>query len=192
MTPSHLSSPSPPMEVVIYFTLTVLMLLLPFFLLKRRRGSERLPPGSLGLPVIGQSLGLLKAMRANKAEEWFQARIRKYGPVSKLRLFGYPAIYLHGPAANKFIYTCDGNTLSSKMPSSVSRILGANNIFELTGIDHKRVRVALLSFLKLDVLKQNVAKIDEETRNHLKMHWQGEKEVQVCHKIWMKCRKINL
>ncbi|KAL6196340.1 hypothetical protein ACLB2K_031955 [Fragaria x ananassa] len=41
--------------------------------------SGRLPPGSLGLPLIGQSLVLLRAMRTNTAEKWLEQRIKKYG-----------------------------------------------------------------------------------------------------------------
>ena len=71
---------------------------------KPRPGAAKLPPGSLGLPVIGQSLSLLGAMRANTAERWIQDRVDRYGPVSKLSLFGAPTVLLTGPAANKFVF----------------------------------------------------------------------------------------
>ncbi|KAJ0651578.1 putative abieta-7,13-dien-18-ol hydroxylase [Helianthus annuus] len=90
--------------------------------------------------------------------------------------FGYPTVVLHGPTANKFIYTCDGNLLSNTQPPSVSKILGSKNIMELSGNDHKRVRVALVSFLKPEVLKQYVAKVDEEIRHHLQTNWHGKHE----------------
>ncbi|KAA8515493.1 hypothetical protein F0562_018896 [Nyssa sinensis] len=166
------------MEFVICLTLLLLLLPLLFFLTKR--SSKRLPPGSFGLPIIGQSLSLLQAMRANKGEEWLVERIKKYGPISKLRLFGTPTVFLHGQAANKFIYNCsDGKTLASQQPTSVRMICGEKNIMELSGDEHKRVRGALASFLKPEVLKQNVGKIDEEIRKHLEMHWHGKQEVKV-------------
>nr|GEY05482.1 cytochrome P450 716B1-like [Tanacetum cinerariifolium] len=87
-------------------------------------------------------------------------------------------VVLHGPSANKFIYTCDGNILTNTQPLSISRILGTKNIIELSGHDHKRVRAALVSFLKLEVLKQYVAKVDEEIQHHLQTHWHGKHEVQ--------------
>ncbi|KAL4563063.1 hypothetical protein LXL04_027094 [Taraxacum kok-saghyz] len=127
----------------------------------------------------GQSLALLKALKDDKVVNWFQKGITKYGPIWKAGLFGYPTVILHGPAANKFIYTYDGNILTSTQPPSISRILGSNNLFELAGHDHKRVRAALASFLKLDVLKRYVGKVDEEIQYHLQTHWHGKHEVQV-------------
>ncbi|PWA87690.1 cytochrome P450 [Artemisia annua] len=88
----------------------VTMLLLPFlsFLLyvylfsRRNRYSNQLLPGSLGLPFIGQTFGLLKALKDDKFEEWFQKRIAKHGPIWKANLLGYPTVVLHGTNANKF------------------------------------------------------------------------------------------
>ncbi|CAN6560718.1 unnamed protein product [Malus baccata var. baccata] len=44
-------------------------------------------------------------MRANTAETWLQQRIAKYGPVSKMSLFGRPTVFIHSQAANKFLFT---------------------------------------------------------------------------------------
>ncbi|KAJ9566246.1 hypothetical protein OSB04_002212 [Centaurea solstitialis] len=141
--------------------------------------SDKIPPGSLGLPLIGQSLSLLKALKADKVEEWFQERITKHGPIWKTGLFGYPTVVLHGTIANKFVYTCDGNVLSNTQPPSSSRIMGRKNIVELVNDDHKRVRAALVSFLRLEVLKQYATKVDEEIQYHLQTHWAGKNEVKV-------------
>src|SRR6185437_11318854 len=129
---------------------------------KPRPGAAKLPPGSLGLPVIGQSLGLLGAMRANTAERWIQDRVDRYGPVSKLSLFGAPAVLLTGPAANKFVFF--SGALALQQPRSTQRILGERSILELTGADHKRIRGALLEFLKPDMLRLYAGKIDGEVR----------------------------
>ena len=133
----------------------------------------------MGLPVIGQTFDFLKALKADKVEVWFQERIAKYGPIWKVGLFGSPTIVVHGPSANKFIYTCDENMLTTTKPLSTSRILGKKNILQLSGHDHKQVRAALVSFLKLDVLKQYVVKLDEEIQHHLQMKWHGRTEVKV-------------
>ncbi|KAI3466578.1 hypothetical protein Pfo_023241 [Paulownia fortunei] len=165
------------MESAIYFAILVFLPLL--FFLTRKRSFRRLPPGSLGIPIIGQSLELLQALRANRGEEWLQERIQKYGPISKLNLFGTRTVFLHGAAANKFIYTCDEKILANQQPTSIRRLMGERNLLELNGEDHKRLRGAILSFLKPEALKQSVGRIDEEIRMHLKEHWHGSQEIAV-------------
>ncbi|EXB50285.1 Cytochrome P450 [Morus notabilis] len=140
---------------------------------------RKLPPGSLGIPIIGQSLGLLRAMRANTAEKWLEERIKKYGPISKLSLFGKPTVFLHGHAANKFIFTSDGSAITTQQTKSIQMILGDRNLLELSGDDHRRVRNALMLFLKPESLKQYVGKMEEEIRKHLEMHWLGKQQVTV-------------
>ncbi|PWA54271.1 taxane 10-beta-hydroxylase [Artemisia annua] len=163
------------MEVLI----TISLLLTIFFVFKAKKYSNRLPPGSMGLPVIGQTPDFLKALKADKVEVWFHERIAKYGPIWKVGLFGNPTIVLHGPSANKFIYSCGQNMLTNTQPPSTSRIFGKKSILELSGHDHKQVRAALVSFLKLDVLKQYVVKLDEEIQHHIQMKWHGRTEVKL-------------
>lgn len=157
----------------------MLLLLSIFFLFRGKKYSGRLPPGSLGLPVIGQTFDLLNALKADRVEEWFQTRISKHGPIWKANLFGYSTVVLHGTSANRFIYTSDGKALTSSKPPSTTRIMGSRNIFELIGHDHTLVRAALLSYLKLDALKKYAAKIDEEVQHNLQEHWHDKTEIKV-------------
>ncbi|KAG6423523.1 hypothetical protein SASPL_113922 [Salvia splendens] len=138
---------------------------------KKRIGERRVPPGSFGIPLIGQTLELSKAMRSDTAEEWLQQRARKYGPISKMSIFGKPTVFLTGQAYNKFVFSSDGKTLSSKQPASVSRLMGEKNLFQTIGEDHRRLRGAILSFLKPEALKQYVGMMDNEIRLHLAQHW---------------------
>nr|XP_043623003.1 taxadiene 5-alpha hydroxylase-like [Erigeron canadensis] len=159
--------------------LLLTILIYVYFFSRGKRYSGRLPPGSLGLPLIGQSFELLEALKTDKVDEWCRKKIAKHGLIWKASLFGYPTVVLHGVKANKFVFTCDENILTNTQPPSINRMLGINNILELTGDDHKRVRGAFVSFLKIDFLKQYVAKVDEEIQAHLMMHWHGKDEVQV-------------
>ncbi|KAF6141498.1 hypothetical protein GIB67_000879 [Kingdonia uniflora] len=172
------------MILSIYFS--VFLSLIPIILLlrlRRRKLSNKLPPGSLGIPFIGQSIGVLRAMKSNKLEKWLDERTRKFGQVSKFNLFGTPTIFLRGKVANKFIFTNEVGGFGNNLPESMRRIMGSRNILELSGDDHKRVRGALMTFLKPEVLKKYVGKMDEEVRNHLKVHWQGKSKITVSHAI---------
>ncbi|KAM7278985.1 hypothetical protein ACFE04_006119 [Oxalis oulophora] len=150
-----------------------------FLVLTRRKSStKRLPPGSLGFPLIGQSLSLLRAMKNSTDKNWFAQRIAKYGPISKLTLFGKPAVFISGPAANKFVFT-NTSTFSTQQNKSVRTVMGDRNLLELSGEDHRRVRNALSVFLKPESLKLYVGKMEEEVKNHFKIHWEGKQHVKV-------------
>ncbi|KAL8469996.1 hypothetical protein ACS0TY_032748 [Phlomoides rotata] len=164
---------------MMFLFLSLFLLPFAYLLLLLRTSSQRLPPGSLGLPFIGQSLSLLWAMRSNTAEKWMAHRAKKYGPVSKLSLFGKPTVFIHGEGANKLMFTSDGSKLSNHQTESVKMILGERSLLELVGDDHKRIRCALASFLKPDSLKNYIGKMEEEVRGHLQMHWQGKSQVTV-------------
>lgn len=162
----------------------LLALLLAFLLItihlltKTRNPSNRLPPGSLGIPIIGQSLGLLWAMRTNTGEQWINNKIKKFGPISKLTLFGNPTVFLTGPVANKFIFSST-DSLALQQPQSMCRIIGRRNILELIGKDHKRVRGAISYFLKPEALRKYVFKVDQEIRHHLRTNWSDHNQVKV-------------
>lgn len=168
-----------------FHTLVLFLLPIAFLFAKRKRKAERLPPGSLGIPLVGQSLGLLWAMRANTAERWLEERVKMYGPISKLSLFGKPTVFIHGQAANKLVFASDDGTLSNQQTQSVKMILGDRCLLELSGQDHKRVRGALASFLKPESLKMYIGKMEEEVRKHLEMHWEGKQQVTVCSMLYL-------
>ncbi|XP_047309709.1 taxane 10-beta-hydroxylase-like [Impatiens glandulifera] len=158
-----------------------LSLLLPFilFLINNQRkkwttsheNRAKVPPGSMGIPVVGQSLTLLWTMKSNTADKWVSDRVKKYGPVSKLSLFGKPTVLIHGQAANKFVFGGNSDQLGNSQTESLKTLMGEQNILELSGEDHKRVRGALVSFLKPECLKEYVGKMDQELQTHLQSHW---------------------
>ena len=55
-----------------------------------------LPPGSLGLPVIGETLAFLRAPGA-----FASSRMERHGRVFKTHLLGSPTVLLVGPEANR-------------------------------------------------------------------------------------------
>ncbi|KAH7675626.1 Abieta-7,13-dien-18-ol hydroxylase protein [Dioscorea alata] len=154
-----------------------LLLIIIHLLTKDRKQNKRLPPGSMGIPIIGQSLSLLRAMRTNTGERWIEDRIIKYGSISKLSLFGQPTVFLTGPAANKFIFSND--SLALKQPQSFTRIIGSRNMTEFVGADHKRLRGAVSYFLKPEILRKYVGKLDEEIRQHFRTNWFDHQQVKV-------------
>uniref|UniRef100_A0ACD5X4K9 Uncharacterized protein n=1 Tax=Avena sativa TaxID=4498 RepID=A0ACD5X4K9_AVESA len=158
----------------------LLALLVPatLHLIYRRRyySSYNLPPGSLGVPIIGRTFSLLRAFRSNTDDQWFRDRIRKYGPVSTTSLLGSPTVLLAGPAANRFIFSNDGLILTQ---TSALRTLVGRSVLTLTGDELKQVRGALQGFLRPDMVRRYVSRMDEEVRRHIELNWVGRDSVTV-------------
>uniref|UniRef100_A0A0D9WZI7 Cytochrome P450 n=1 Tax=Leersia perrieri TaxID=77586 RepID=A0A0D9WZI7_9ORYZ len=84
---------------------------------------------------------------------------------------------LAGAAANKFVFF--SGALALQQPRSVQRILGERSILELVGADHRRVRGALSEFLRPEMLRSYVGKIDGEVRRHVEENWAGGRDAVV-------------
>jgi cytochrome P450 len=97
--------------------------------------------------------------------------------VSTLSLFGAPTVFVTGAAANKLVFGSDA--LAPKQPRCLPLILGRRNILELAGDDYRRVRGAMMQFLKPDSLRRYVGAIDAEVSRHLDAEWAGRRTVAV-------------
>ena len=56
------------------------------------------PPGSYGLPFIGETIGWVR-----NPEAWVKAHLRNYGSIFKTRVMGRRVVVMLGPRANRFI-----------------------------------------------------------------------------------------
>lgn len=162
---------------VIVASISILLLVFKKLIKITSSGDRRLPPGSFGLPVVGQTLGFLRALRGNTGEAWLRRWAGLYGPVSRFSFLGVPTALLVGPAANKFVFSSSG--LTAMATNSFRRMIGGRNIRDLDGADHRRVRAMMVTFLKLDVVRGYVATMDSEVRRHLRDRWQGHANVAV-------------
>ncbi|KAF8719828.1 hypothetical protein HU200_024586 [Digitaria exilis] len=137
-----------------------------------------LPPGSFGLPLVGQTLSLLRALHANAGEAWLTRWVAAYGPVTRLSFFGCPTAMLAGASGNKFIFS--SAALTPKATASMSRMVGRRTIRDVSGDEHRRVRAMMAQFLRPDACRRHVAAMDAEVRRHLDGgQWHGKATVAV-------------
>ncbi|GLJ25597.1 hypothetical protein SUGI_0490380 [Cryptomeria japonica] len=140
---------------------------------------KSLPPGNLGLPLLGQTIEFLRAHKSNTSKDWIEEKVKKYGPVFKTSLMGCPTVVLTGQAGNRFVFQSDDSTITNKQPISLSRIIGKKNILELTGEDHKRMRGAIMQFLKPEALQKLVGRMDSVIQQHFLDCWEGKEFITV-------------
>jgi len=170
---------SSPLFVILYSSLIACLLFVLVIKTVKTEKGKNLPPGNLGLPVIGETFSFLKAFKYHKGTEWISEKVAKYGPVFKTSLMGCPTVMLTGPAGNRFLFQNDGDSITNMQNKSLTRIIGENNILELSGAEHKRIRGALMQFLRPEALQKFVGRMDCHVREHLVHCWEGKETVIV-------------
>jgi hypothetical protein len=119
-----------PFLILIAFTL-ISAFLLSKYLSKSR--TKNLPKGSLGYPLIGETLGFLRAQTQDRGQDWIDERILKHGSVFKTSLMGSPTVVIIGKAGNKFILGAEDDVFAAKQPVTAEAIFGKESILGLTG-----------------------------------------------------------
>jgi cytochrome P450 len=124
-----------------------------------------LPPGSLGLPFLGETLQLL--FDPNFALKRFQ----RHGLIFKTRILGRPAVFLAGPEAAEFLLSehMENFTWRDGWPDTFKMLLG-RSLFVQEGDEHRRNRRLLMPAFHGPALGRYVATIEEITQRYLS-HW---------------------
>ncbi|MCT7951310.1 cytochrome P450 [Ancylothrix sp. C2] len=132
--------------------------------------NKRLPPGELGLPVIGETLSFVFD------RQYIKSKYDKYGAIFKTRLLGRPAVFLVGPEANEFVLSSGMEYFSwrSGWPETFKVLLG-ESLFLQDGEEHKRNRRLMMPALHGAALPRYVSTMEEITQKYLKI-WEEKGE----------------
>ncbi|MFK8182256.1 MAG: cytochrome P450 [Phormidesmis sp.] len=98
-----------------------------------------LPPGSFGLPIVGETLSFLRD------PNFASKRQAQYGSLFKTKIIGQPTVFLCGPEANKFVLQSHMDCFSWRggWPNTFKELLG-ESLFLQEGDEHKRNRRLLM------------------------------------------------
>jgi cytochrome P450 len=120
-----------------------------------------LPPGSLGLPWLGERPQLLD-------NEYLQAQYRKYGPVFKTRLLGRNIAVFLGPEANRFVLS--GGTQYFEWrggwPPTFKELLG-ESLFVQDGEEHRQKRRLLMPAFHRESLRHYLETMEDIATRYL-------------------------
>ncbi|XP_061342376.1 cholesterol 22-monohydroxylase CYP90B51 isoform X1 [Gastrolobium bilobum] len=139
---------------------SILALLLIFLLIKRKQARPRLnlPPGKMGWPFVGETIGYLKPYSATTIGDFMEQHIARYGKIYKSKLFGEPAIVSADAGLNRFILQNEGKLFECSYPRSIGGILGKWSMLVLVGDMHRDMRVISLNFLSHARLRTHLLK----------------------------------
>lgn len=110
--------------------------LLAFGIVRRNSSQDKLPPGSLGLPFVGETFAQVTA-----AESFAVSRAATHGDIFKTNTLGQPTIVMSGPENLKFIVGCEKKGLvENDWPSNWKKLMGSEAVTVVTSDKHARQR----------------------------------------------------
>ena len=120
-----------------------------------------LPPGSSGLPLLGETLAFLRSSRTFTDE-----RRRRHGPVFRSHVMGSPAAFLTGPEAVQWIFAGEGKYLKNRWTPGVRRLFGPRCILMLEGQEHLERRRLLAPHFSYAKMRGTVPDIEALATRH--------------------------
>ncbi|KAL5704588.1 hypothetical protein ACHQM5_022992 [Ranunculus cassubicifolius] len=136
-------------ELEFFFSIApaILAFLLILKLFRTKPQPLNLPPGNMGWPFLGETIGYLKPYSAITNGDFMDNHISRYGKIYKSNLFGSPTIVSADAELNRFVLQNEGRLFECSYPSSIGGILGKWSMLVLVGDMHKNMRMISLNFM---------------------------------------------
>ncbi|KAJ6892858.1 cytochrome P450 90A1 [Populus alba x Populus x berolinensis] len=138
----------------------VFFVVLPAIILIAHRSSRcrrlRLPPGSLGLPFVGETLQLISAYKTENPEPFIDERVSRFGSLFTTHVFGEPTVFSVDPETNRFIMQNEGKLFECSYPGSISNLLGKHSLLLMKGSLHKRMHSLTMSFANSSIIRDHL------------------------------------
>lgn len=157
------------------------------FLSRRGGGGAKLPPGSFGWPIIGETIDFL----FGKPEKFVGDRMRKYSPeIFKTRILGEKTAVICGPKGHKFIFSNEQTYFTSFRPHPMQHLFRSYKSKAAAAAapppeNQKSEEAKIIrqpGFFKPEALMRYLSKMDSITRQQLQTHCAG-KDVVVVHSL---------
>ncbi|MEH2202714.1 MAG: cytochrome P450 [Nostoc sp.] len=132
--------------------------------------SHQIPPGSFGIPVLGETLSFLFD------RDFAKKRYRQYGPIFKTHLLGRPTVVMVGPEALELVLSSQMENFSWRegWPDNFKTLLG-ESLFLQDGEEHRRNRRLMMPALHGPALANYVSTMEDITRSYLQK-WEKQQE----------------
>ncbi|KAK3141758.1 hypothetical protein QOZ80_4BG0337970 [Eleusine coracana subsp. coracana] len=139
--------------------LAMLLLLLLLYAVHRWRNPScngRLPPGSMGIPLVGETLQFFSPDASFDVPRFVRDRLARYGPIFKTSLVGHPVVVSADEELNYLVFQQEGQLFQSWYPDSFVEILGRDNVGEQQGAMFKYLKNMVLRYFGPESLKESM------------------------------------
>ncbi|CAL5328820.1 unnamed protein product [Camellia sinensis] len=136
-----------------------------------------LPPGSMGLPLIGETIQLLIPSRSLELHPFISKRVQRYGPVFRTNIAGKPVVLTTDPKFNHYILTEEGKSIELWYLDTFTSMLPIYAV----GNVQKYMRNTTLSWFGVEAIRVNLFSQIEQVIQTTLRHWSTNQIVDVKH-----------
>ncbi|KAL5562367.1 hypothetical protein UlMin_032114 [Ulmus minor] len=144
-----------------------------------------LPPGSMGFPLIGETLSLIIPSYSLDLHPFIKTRLQRYGPIFKTSIVGRPAVVSADPEFNNYIIQQEGKLVEIWYFDAISKllVLDGESRINAAGIVHKYGKKIILSHIGVESIKERLLPQFEELIKKTLTEWSTQSHVEVKHAI---------
>ncbi|XP_059664534.1 abietadienol/abietadienal oxidase [Cornus florida] len=138
--------------IVIATVLFVVLFANYFLQNNKNKKSSKLPPGSRGWPLIGDSFNWYSAVASSHPPRFVEQQVQRYGKIFSCSLFGEWAVVSADPSFNRFVMQNEGKLFQSKYPKSFRDLVGKNGVITVHGDQQRKLHGIASNMMRLDKL----------------------------------------
>ncbi|GAB2228287.1 hypothetical protein Drorol1_Dr00010118 [Drosera rotundifolia] len=162
-----------------YTSLLVIFIPIISFLLYKRNTHPNLPPGNLGLPLIGENFKFFTDSKKGQPEKFIFERMSRFSPrVFKTSLLGEPTMVFCGPQGHKHLFSNENKLVNSWLPNSVNKLIPLEDN-ETLEERSKLLRKAVVDMIRPECFSRYAKVMDTIAQRHFAMSWEGKEQVHV-------------
>ncbi|CAN0907525.1 Cytochrome P450 87A3 [Linum grandiflorum] len=166
------------MWVFWFGTLLVIGLIRWVYLWRNPRCNGKLPPGSMGLPLLGETFDFFAPNTTSEIPPFVKERMKRYGSIFRTSLVGRSIVVSTDPDLNYFIFQQEGHLFQSWYPDTFTEIFGRQNVGSLHGFMYKYLKNMVLNLFGPESLKKMIPEIEQTTAKRLKQ-WSQQDTVEM-------------
>ncbi|CAN1751957.1 Cytochrome P450 87A3 [Linum perenne] len=140
--------------------------------------TAKLPPGSNGLPFVGETLQFFVPYTSVDVSPFVKKRVQRHGPVFRTNLIGHQIIVSTDPEINSFVFKKDDELFKTWYTDSFMDIMGDDSFMSFEGSVHKYVRNLALSEFGPQNLKTLLPDLERYTIQSLES-WSTQPSVKL-------------
>ncbi|XP_042408321.1 cytochrome P450 90D2-like isoform X1 [Zingiber officinale] len=144
-----------------------------------RAAGCRLPAGSGGWPIVGETLHFVSSAYSSQPEQFMDRRRRLYGKVFRSHLFGSATIVSTDAEVSRCVLQSDARAFVPWYPKSLTELMGESSILLINGSLQRRVHGLIGGFFKSAELKAQITRDMHRYVLHSMVNWRHQNRILV-------------